>query len=34
MDWPLMQDMYLAITRIFDGIILFFANLSDMFGWK
>ena len=33
MDWPKMEDMYLAFTRIFDGIIKFFANLADYFKW-
>ena len=34
MNWPMMEDMYLAFSRIFDGIIKFFANLADRFGWN
>ena len=33
MEWPLMEDMYLAITRIFDGIANFFFNLAEYFKW-
>ena len=27
MNWPMMQDMYLAFTRIFDGFLNFFAKI-------
>ena len=33
MDWTMMEDMYLAITRIFDGIVNFFLNLAEYFKW-
>ncbi len=33
MDWPMMEDMYLALSRIFDNIVNFFVNLGKKFGW-
>ena len=31
MDWPMMQDLYLAFTRIFTAFIDF---LGKAFGWE
>lgn len=27
MDWPMMEQLYLALTRIFDGFINFLASI-------
>lgn len=27
MDWPMMEDIYLAMTRIFDGFLKFLAKI-------
>ena len=27
MDWPMMEDLYLALTRIFGGFITFICNI-------
>lgn len=27
MDWPMIEDLYLAMTRIFDGFLNFLYNI-------
>ncbi len=27
MDWPMIEDVYLALTRIFDGFLKFLYNI-------
>lgn len=27
MEWPMIEDIYLAFTRIFDGFLNFLANI-------
>lgn len=33
MDWEMMEDLYLALTRIFDNIVTFFVNIGKGLGW-
>ena len=29
MDWNIMEDLYLALTRIFDGFVTFLYNIFN-----